>query len=233
MSETNGTNQKFGMTSWGDVNLQPNNTRNTRDSFLRLDQGDNLVRVITKPFEYLVHRFKANESDPGYGTKVMSSIFHGSDPLMEPPYNLKAPKKRWYVGVIDRKTQSYKVLDISPAVFKSIQELYRDSEDWGDPSQYDINIKVNKSGGAMGYFTVIPKSKKALTPSDLEIKQTVDLEFLRKLTTPPTQAEVLAKVKLLVDRRNQQMGQANSNESKSVVDMEVENDDQFEFPSVQ
>lgn len=184
-------NNKFGMTSWDEVEIRTNKSNvSNKDRYMRLQPGSNVVRIVTKPFQYLVHRYKANPKDPGFGERVLSSLYHGFDPLVEKGMK---PKMRWYLGVIDRKTQSYKLLDVSVSVFKSIQELARD-EDWGDPSQYDVDIKVDKQGGPSAYYSVIAKPKKPLSPSDLEIKQQVDLEFLKKLCTPPTPEEMQKKI---------------------------------------
>jgi len=189
----------YGLKDWDDVDVkQTNQNQNRRDLYMRLQHGSNVLRIITKPHEYLVHRYKTNENDPGFGERVMSSVYHGRDPLVDKGMK---PKRRWLVGVLDRKTSSYKILDTSVSVFKAIQELVRD-EDWGDPSQYDVDIKVDKQGGATGYYTVIPKSKKPLSAADLDIKQQVDLEDLKRRCTPPTPEEVEERIKAIDARSN-------------------------------
>lgn len=220
---------KFGATSWDEVEVkQPRKSQ--KDLFLRLDNGDNVVRIITKPHEYLVHTVKLDPKEPGFGHRIMSSQFHGSDPLTEPPYNSK-PKRRWYIGVIDRKTASYKILDMSTQVFKGIQELVRD-EEWGDPSQYDVNIKVDKEGGPSSYYNVIPKNKKPLSSADLEIRQNVDLEELKRKCTPPTPEEVLKKIEFLKSR-NQNTAQAAVAPVTQNVSAAADEDDDLEFPAVE
>lgn len=224
------TNNKFGAVNWDEVNLQNGKGNKSRDSFLRLDSGDNQIRILTKPHEYLMHKYKVTPTDPGYGTRVKSSLFHGRDCLVDAGHRVQ---KKWYLGVIDRKTQSYRILDIGPSIFKDIQELVRD-EDWGDPVGYDLNIRVDKQGGAQGYYNVIPKSKKPLSPADLEIKQSIDLENLKKLASPPTILEMEAQVALIKERRNQAMGLTSNGEKKeSVVDAVIEEDENFDFPSVE
>lgn len=230
------TNQ-FGATSWDIDTGGGFKKENKKDEYLRLEQGSNVVRLVTKPHEYLVHRFKAHEKDPGFGERVMSSKFYGEDVLEAPPYNLKA-KRRWLVGVIDRKTQSYKLLDISKSVFDGVRELARD-EDWGDPTQYDVDIKVDKNGGASGYYKVIPKSKKPLSASDLEIKQNIDLESLRKKCQPPTVEQMKTRVAAVIAKSTNASKPAET--SPSVTEDKESNsatssnqsDDDFDFPAVQ
>jgi hypothetical protein len=223
---------KFGATSWEEIETErPKKRENFKDTYLKLEAGDNVVRVLTKPYEYLQHTLKFSPNDPGFGHRIMSSLFHGSDPLTEPPYNSK-PKRRWYIGVIDRRTQSYKILDMSISVLRGIQELVKDSDDWGPPGGYDINIKVNKNADPASYYTIIPKSKKPLSPADLEIKQNVDLEVLQKMVTPPTPEQVTERLNVLLQRRNQANGTqtgsvSNTAPSNSKVD---DADDDFDFP---
>lgn len=226
------TNQ-FGATSWDIDTGGGFKKENKKDEYLRLEQGSNVVRLVTKPHEYLVHRFKAHDKDPGYGERVLSSKFYGEDVLEAAPYNLKA-KRRWLVGVIDRKTQSYKLLDISKSVFDGIRELVRDAEDWGDPSQYDIDIKVDKQGGATGYYKVIPKSKKPLSAADLEIKQNVDLENLKRKCTPPTVESMKARVAAII-AKSPNAAKSTETVTASVTETAVKSDssqedDEFDFP---
>jgi hypothetical protein len=185
--------QKFGMTSWDEVDVSTPKKAKTSssDKFLKLQQGSNVVRILTSPFQYSVHRYKPDEKNPNLGKRIMSCAPNEPDPLMEKGIN---PSNRCYLGVIDRKTGAYKVLDASPGLVKSIITYLRD-EDWGDPKQYDIDIKVDKNAGPSGYYSVVAKPKKPLSPADLEIKQQqVDLDYLKKLSTPITREEMLKRI---------------------------------------
>ncbi len=232
MSENN-TKNTFGSTSW-DIATNEFKKDNKKDEFLRLADGDNVIRVLTKPHEYLSHRFKANEKDPGFGEKVLSSKFHGEDILESPPYNLKA-KRRWMVGCIDRKTGTYKILDITSSIFNGIRDLFRD-EDWGPVENYDLNIKVNKSGGPSNYYTVIPKGKKPLSAADLEIKQAIDLDALKARCTPPTVEQMKARVAKIIEKSKMNGGAVvNATPVQSQATPESSNsseDEDFDFPAV-
>jgi hypothetical protein len=97
----------------GDGKKQVNN----KDLFLRLDEGSNELRLVTAPYQYLVHKYK-KEGDPGFGQKVSCSQIHGSCQLCDAG---DKAKPRWFYGVISRKSGTYKVLDISFAVFSQIR----------------------------------------------------------------------------------------------------------------
>lgn len=189
------------MTTFGEVSYSDDvyagggegQKKNTKDLFLRLQEGSNEVRLVTAPFQYLVHKVKKDPSNPrDFGQKVKCSQLHGSCPLCEEG-NDKA-KPRWFYGVIDRKTGTYKILDISYQVFSQIRKLARNTQRWGDPTKYDIDIVVDKNGGATGYYSVQPISKEPLSAADQAIKdKDVDLDDLKKRCTPLT-AEQVTKI---------------------------------------
>ena len=234
MSENNSV--RFGATSWDEVEIhEPKKQRtNSKDLFMKLAEGPNVIRIITKPHEYLVHNFKVDPKDPGFGDKINSSLAHGRDPLTEAPYNSK-PKRRWLVGIIDRRTGGYRILDMSSSVFRGIQELVRDS-DWGDPSQFDISVNVKKDAGPAGYYTVVPKSKRPLSASDLQIKQQVDVEDLKRRCTPPTPEEVQKRLDFILSKRNKTNGGSSTTETSSTDhssgSVDMSDSDEFDFPAV-
>ena len=57
----------FGEVSWNDdVFGGSENKKNSKDLWLRLEEGSNEMRLVTQPFQYLVHKYK-KEDDKGYG----------------------------------------------------------------------------------------------------------------------------------------------------------------------
>lgn len=180
----------FGEVSWNDDVFGGDNkkTTNSKDLFLRLDEGSNEIRLLTQPFQYFVHKYK-KEGDTGFGQKVQCSAIHGSCPLCATG---DKAKPRWLLGVISRKTNTYKILDISFAVFSQIRKYAKNAK-FGDPTKYDINIEVDKNGGATGYYSVQALGKEALSAADQVIKDTVcDMDDLKRRVTPPS-AEIVQK----------------------------------------
>lgn len=173
----------FGEVSWNDdvYGGSEKKQSNSKDLFLRLEEGSNELRLVTQPFQYLVHKYK-KEGDPGFGQKVACSAMHGSCPLCA----TDKAKPRWLLGVISRKSGTYKILDISFAVFSQIRKLARNTQRWGDPTKYDIDIVVDKNGGATGYYSVQPISKEPLSAADQKIKDDVDFDDLKRRVSPPT-----------------------------------------------
>lgn len=193
------TTENFGLVGWEQVEFTNRGGDNKkRDFFIRLQGGSNIVRLVTKPYQYIIHKWKENQSAPGYGDKVMCSMFHGSCPICELG---DRPKQRWYVGVIDRKTQSYKILDMSPAIFQKVQTLNR-SEVWGDPGTYDVDIVVDKNAGANGYYNVVAHPKTDLSDKDVEIKTgEVDHDWLKTRCKPPEPGEVIRQMGVIRQKK--------------------------------
>lgn len=176
----------FGEISWNDdLGFSGGGEKKSagKDSWLRLEEGSNVVRLLTQPHQYLVHKGIKKDGDKGFGQKVYCSAIHGDCPLCK--LGLKA-SPRWLLGVLDRKSNSYKILDISYQVFSQIRKLARKTEVWGDPTKYDIDIVVDKDGGAAGYYSVQPIPHKPLSAEDQLIRDKADLEDLKRKVSPPT-----------------------------------------------
>ncbi len=176
----------YGEISWNDDVQGLGGTerkQNNKDVWLRLEEGSNVVRLLTQPHQYLVHKGIKKEGDKGFGQKVFCSAIHGSCPLCE--LGLKA-SPRWLLGVLDRKSNSYKILDISYQVFSQIRKLARKTEVWGDPTKYDIDVFVDKNGGAAGYYSVQPIPHKPLSAADQQLRDSADVDDLKRRVSPPT-----------------------------------------------
>src|ERR1700727_55503 len=134
------TKNKFGEQGWDDVKVS--NGDKEKVEFMRLKEGSNLVRILTLPFQYYQHRYEP-KGGKQYGYRVnCSSPTEKNCPLCE--QGNKAVRK-WFLGVIDRSTNQFKILDIGFTIFKGLQLLARD-EDWGpDLSAMDCDIINNPS----------------------------------------------------------------------------------------
>lgn len=178
-------NTTFGEVSWEDDVFGASDKKPQKDLWLRLDDGSNEVRLVTQPFQYLCHKYK-KEGAPGFGTKINCSAVHGSCPLCEMGDKAKA---RWLLGVISRKTNTYKILDVSYTVFTAIRKLAKTPR-WGNPQLFDLDIIVDRNAGSTGYYTVQPIPKEPLSAADQVIKDSIDLEDLKRRVTPPKPDQV-------------------------------------------
>ena len=72
---------------------------------------------------------------------------------------------------------------------QSIRKLKKNVK-FGDPTKYDINVEVDKNGGATGYYSVQAYSKEPLSAADQDIKDKIDFDDLKRRVTPPTPENV-------------------------------------------
>jgi hypothetical protein len=187
----------YGEVDWSDDSLDFGADRNSlnKDLFMRLSDGDNELRLITSPFQYLVHKYKKDPNNPkDYGKKIMCSSPEGRCPLCELG---DKQKQRWFFGVIDRKTNTTKILDVGPGVMQHLKKLARNPK-FGDPTKYDINIVVDEKGGPANYYTVQAYPKEPLSAEDQQKRDMFNVDDLKRRVTPPS----YEKVKEMLDKIN-------------------------------
>lgn len=216
-------NIKSGEVSWTDTSFDASKKSNGKDSFLRLSPGSNVVRLLTLPHQYHQHKHMI-DGGKKYGYRISCSAANGSCPICEK--GTDKAKRRWYLGVIDRKTNAYRILDIGYAVFKAIQTLAKD-DDWGDPSRYDIDVVVDPNGGSTGYYTVVAKPPKPLSASDLVIKEDNDPESLVRRATPPTPEKVAERLQAIMEEINSSGPMAAMGASSDSSDDDSEDENYF------
>ncbi len=189
------TTLKHGEVAWNDTSFTSGEERqNTKDTFLKLVPGSNILRILSLPFQYYQHKYKF-EGEKNWGHRIMCSGAHGSCPVCAKG---DKPKRRWLIGVIDRKTNSYRILDIGWSILKSLQTYTRD-EDWGDPSKYDVDIVVDPNGGPQGYYSLVAKPAKPLSANDLLLRDKMDMDELTRRSTPPSPDKVEERFQKLME----------------------------------
>jgi hypothetical protein len=171
-------------TSYGNKEKRASN----KDLFLKLKEGSNVVRIVTLPYQYLVHKGVKREGEPGFGRKVPCSQKYGSCPLCA-LNSVASP--RYYIGVIDRADNRYRVLDVSWSTMQDIKGFNNDKI-WGEPTKYDINI-IKDPKNPQKYYTVRPNPHTPLSTADQQIRDTADLADLEYKSTPLT-TEVVQKI---------------------------------------
>jgi len=210
---------KSGEVSWSDTVLFDPNKASKKDEWMRLKEGTNLIRILTLPHQYSQHTHNV-DGGKKYGYRVnCSSTKETACPLCE--QGNKA-KRRWLIGVIDRETNMYKILDASFTVFKAIKNL-NDDPDWGDPSAYDISIINAGDQAGPGRYSAVAKPKKPLSASDLAIQAENGTDALVRRTTAPTYEQVQTRLAKIAE----EVG-GNSGVSSSATDSDDEEDESGE-----
>lgn len=119
-------------------------------SYMKLQQGDNKLRILSKPVigwldwkDKVPHRF-------GFKNKP------------EKPLGDQAIRHFWAMLVFDYSDQNVKILEITQSTIQKAIETLAKDEDWGSPGGYDI--KINKKGqDKQTEYSVTPSPKKDLS----------------------------------------------------------------------
>jgi len=189
------TTLKHGEMAWNDESIGTDDRKGkSKDRYLKLKPGSNLIRVLTLPHQYFQHKYTF-DGEKGYGHRIDCSAKHGFCPVCAKG---NKPKKRWLLGVIDRSTNSYKILDVGWSILSDIH-TYASDDDWGDPIQYDFDIVVNPNGGPIGYYKAVAKPKRPLSAQDLVLKEQVNLEYLESRCSPPEPGQVEERLNSLME----------------------------------
>jgi hypothetical protein len=166
---------------------------------MNLLEGDNVVRVVTNPYQFVVHWVK---DSAGANKRIRCSI--KDCPLCK--QKIKS-QYRWYVGVIHRKTKIVKILEIPWQVFQGIQELAKSSDwnvfythEWGKVMGYDINIKRGPKGANPLYNVIASPKHRDLTEDEADlVKSFFERTSIEQFTQPSTPEEILEKIGSLKD----------------------------------
>lgn len=214
------SNVKNGQVSWTETVFDA--TKRGKDMFLRLSPGSNIIRLLTPPHQYHQHRYEV-EGGRKYGYRINCSRSETEDncPLCE--MDNKA-KRRWFVGVVERKTGTYKVLDIGYSVFKSIQTLAKGQ--WGTPDKYDVDIVVDPNGGSTGYYYVSPMPPTPLTADDIRLQEENPVSFLEERSASPSPKEVQS----FMDKIHEEIeasGKGGGSSKENSSDKDDDDDDDF------
>lgn len=172
---------KYGeLQDWNDAEVK------TGSDFMKLVEGDNVVRIITKPYQFTV----AWITDPSGVPRKVRSALGKNCPLVKLGEKLQ---NRWYVGVIDRRDKKTKILELSSQITSAIKRLALD-DDWGDPRNYDVNISRG-APNSQPLYTVFAKPKKPLTDDEnAAVAKFLENTDLKKMTAPPTPEEVAERL---------------------------------------
>jgi len=172
---------KYGeLESWDDVDVK------SGSDYMKLEQGSNVVRIVTQPYQFSVCWVK----DPQDVSRKVRSALVPSCPLVKRGEKLQ---KRWYVGVIERRSGTPKVLEVSSQIMAGLKDLANDS-DWGNPKGYDVDIKRGNPG-SQPLYRVIAKPKKPLTDAEVAlVKAFIENTDFAKMTKPPTPEEVAERL---------------------------------------
>ena len=170
---------------FGEVDWNSADSGTTKSNFMRLEEGENLVRVMGNPVQFYIHWVVTPD---GSRRKVNSPV--DSPELIRRLEDSGFKRQaRWLVKVLDRTDDEFRVLEVGPQIYNGIKSLYNNSR-WGKVTQYDLSINKGPKG-TQPLYGVTPNPKEALSgdfkAKFVEFNDRVDVD---KVITPATAAEV-------------------------------------------
>jgi len=138
---------------------------NSASEFMKLTEGDNEMRILSTP---LIG--KLWWVSPEGLVREKGGVQKGDKPYRI-EYTTQLPKdvadcqtkEFWMLKVWDYSAKSIKILEITQqSILQSLHEFISNSK-WGDPREYDVNIKREGSGMETKYF-VMPSPHTMIAP---------------------------------------------------------------------
>lgn len=162
--------------------------------FLRLNEGDNKVRIVTNPYQFVVHWVKDKSNQ---NRKIRCAITNC--PLCRQGVETQT---RWFIGVLDYKSGLPKILEIGSQIFRGIRGYVNDPDwsetfvkPWGSILAYDVNIRRGAKGTQPLYQVMASPKMRDLDEEETALVggflNNIDIS---KFTKPSTPEEVSEKL---------------------------------------
>jgi len=170
---------------FGEVDWNAADSGSAKSDFMRLEEGENTVRVMGNPVQFYIHWVVTTD---GARRKVNSPV--ASPELVRRLEDSGFKRQpRWLIKVLDRTDDSFRLLEVGPQIYNAIKALYNNSR-WGKVTAYDVTINKGPKG-TQPLYSVTPNPKEALSADFkarfMEFNDRVNME---KLIQPSTAEHV-------------------------------------------
>tara|TARA_B100000579_G_C22832476_1_gene856789 strand:+ start:1346 stop:1963 length:618 start_codon:yes stop_codon:yes gene_type:complete len=174
---------------FGEVDWNSGDTGAPKNDYMRLEEGENVVRIMGNPTQFYIHWLTTSD---GSKKKVVSPIDSMSlvSRLEDAGFRRQT---RWIVKVLDRGDDSFKVLEVGSQIYNGIRALFNNPK-WGKVTDYDLSI-VRGPKGSQPLYSVQPNPKEKIDPAlkgkFVEFNSRVDISKMTKPAEAATVCELL------------------------------------------
>ncbi len=182
------TSMVFGEVDWNAADS------GTKSDFMRLEEGENTVRVMGNPVQFYIHWVVTPD---GSRRKVNSPVDHPElVRRLEDSGFRRQP--RWLIKVLDRTDDEFRILEVGPQIYNGVKALYNNSR-WGKVTAYDLTVSKGPKG-SQPLYSVTPNPKEPLS-SDFKARfvDFNDRVNVEKLISPSSATEVCEVMSWSVD----------------------------------
>lgn len=155
------------------------------NDFMKLSEGDNEIRILSKP---LIGKIWWESPEGEVRTK--GQVRKGDKP-QRIDYKTPVPEKAedgarefWMLKVLDYKVTKVRILEITQASIIGALNEYIENKKWGDPREYDINLKREGTGKETKYF-VMPSPQEPLSDDMQLIADNSNVDLNKYITSDP------------------------------------------------
>lgn len=135
------------------------NLPSSGSDFMKLEKGENLFRVLSKPV--MGWEYWTEDNKPVRSVQPFTEIADNAKKDKEG--KVQKPKHIWIMAVWDYTKKGVKILTVTQKkVQEAILNLANDA-DWGSPMKYDIKV-VREGDGLETKYALSPKPQKELAP---------------------------------------------------------------------
>jgi hypothetical protein len=177
----------FGEVDWNSAQVASKPTSN-KDLYLRLKEGENLVRVLGNPIQFHVHWVETAQGKRKINSPVESPALVSR--LEDSGYRRQT---KWLVKVLDQDTKTFKVMEIGSQIYNGILALINNPK-WGKVSAYDVSI-IRGPKGQNPLYSVTPNPKEkmdsALKDAFDEFNTSLNIERMVQPTEPQKVCEIM------------------------------------------
>jgi hypothetical protein len=177
----------FGEVDWNTAQAT-NKPTNNNDLFLRLTEGENIVRVLGNPHQFYVHWVETSQGKRKINSPIESPALVSR--LEDSGFRRQT---KWMIKVLDLSSQTFKVAEIGSQIYNGIIALVNNPR-WGKVSAYDISI-IRGPKGTNPLYSVTPNPKEGIDPSlkekFKEWNAELDIERLVSPADPTKVCEVM------------------------------------------
>lgn len=181
----------YGEVEWNQVGRKPRPERiNTKDAKINFPAGKTKIRIVSKSQKCLYHYWKPNHAalDPAkqykQGFKIKCTSDSSTCLLCQAGLDIV---ERYLWKVISRTENAIKIAEFSSGTAETIRKtLVEETEEWGNPINYDIQVTVDKTAPAAKYYNFmgLGSTKRPLNPEEVAMVQNYDDKILHTMLAP-------------------------------------------------
>jgi|TARA_R110001583_G_scaffold16234_28_gene66389 hypothetical protein len=141
---------------FGEVDWNSGDVGGPKSDFMRLEEGESVVRVMGNPVQFYIHWV----TTPDGSKRKVNSPVDAPELVRRLEDSGFRRQARWLIKVLDRTDNEFKLLEVGSQIYNGVRALYNNQK-WGKVTAYDVSINRGPKG-SQPLYGVTPNPKEAL-----------------------------------------------------------------------